>query len=129
MIYFVRSGDYIKIGISNNVIERVKQIQTCSPLKVELIKFIGVDDELSLEKAFHGKFVADKAEGEWFKISEELLDFIEGLESEEQTDKRTPFSTSLFPHFHTALKIEAARKGCNVNEFLEELISNYLQSK
>lgn len=43
-------------------------------------------------------------------------------------EKKIQFTTTFKKELLEGLKIEAVKKGCNVNEILEDLIKNYLGS-
>ncbi len=65
-VYFLSDGNKIKIGYSDRVIERVSDLQTGNPDKLELIGLIPNGTkrtELSLKK----RFILDKVRGEWFQ--------------------------------------------------------------
>jgi len=76
-IYFIQEGlqGNIKIGISQNPNERIKQLQTGSstPLRTLLVKEGTQKDEEGL----HKKFKKFQLKGEWFNPSEEILIFID----------------------------------------------------
>ena len=71
-IYFVRAGEYIKIGMTKDVNGRMSAIQTGNPIKLELC---GVIDHLTKEQAhsyerrLHNFFSALRVKGEWFKTN------------------------------------------------------------
>ena len=70
MIYFIKAEDKgIKIGYTcyKDVAQRVTAIQTCCPLKIELIGII--DGEYTDENELHLIFSKDRIRGEWFDIS------------------------------------------------------------
>jgi hypothetical protein len=73
-VYFVRQGDYIKIGVSIDVPARVRGLQTSSPTPLELLAVLpGKEPE---EKSLHVRFSHLRASGEWFRAAPELLDYI-----------------------------------------------------
>ena len=65
MVYFVKSGDFMKIGYTKNVSKRIAQLSTGSPQKLELmgIVFGGVDTE----KEYHTIFSSLHHKKEWFR--------------------------------------------------------------
>ena len=76
MIYFVQSGKKgpIKIGKSNDPHERIGSLQISSS---EPLTLLGVmDGDIKEEKNIHTKFLNYRIKGEWFKPSNNLIEFI-----------------------------------------------------
>jgi integrase len=73
-VYFILSGDLVKIGWSFNVAARLKGLQTGSskPLKVVYVAPALQEDEAK----FHRRFAAHRAHGEWFRIEGPLYEFL-----------------------------------------------------
>jgi len=63
-LYMIRVGDYVKIGVSNNVKRRIKDIESCCPFNAELI-YHGVG-EAKDEEMWHKRHAACHHRGEWF---------------------------------------------------------------
>lgn len=76
-IYFVVAFDVnrVKIGIATLPDQRVKDMQTGSPCKLE-IKRIVKNKSMKGEKLLHALFWDQHEHGEWFNISEELEEVI-----------------------------------------------------
>ena len=75
MIYFAYNGKYIKIGYTNyNPAKRLKQLQTSSPQQLILLGYFQGNKEL--EKYLHKKFAYLNINLEWFKVDDELINFI-----------------------------------------------------
>lgn len=73
-VYFIQSGDLVKIGTSTNVHERLRTLRTMSPLPLELLAIAaGSHTE---ETAVHARFAHLRQHGEWFAVTPELLAFI-----------------------------------------------------
>lgn len=64
MIYFIKSGKYVKIGKTNNLDQRVKQLQTASPYPLKVLAVM--DWANSAESILHELYKTQKATGEWF---------------------------------------------------------------
>ncbi len=67
-LYFIRCGEYIKIGCTENVEQRFKHLQNSNPNKIELIKVL--IDKGYLESAYHALYKEYRIHGEWFKLFE-----------------------------------------------------------
>lgn len=80
MIYFIQSGDCIKIGYSNNPEKRRAAIATASLDTCVLL--LVLDGGYSEEKAFHEKFREYRIRGEWFSLSPDLDAFIKEKQTE-----------------------------------------------
>lgn len=81
-IYFVRDGDFIKIGsadgtLRSHVDSRVSALQTGNPRKLTLIgAFRGT---WAAERDLHKRFKEDRVRREWFRASPDLLQEIADL--------------------------------------------------
>ena len=77
-IYFIQSveGLYIKIGFTmKNVDRRLRQLQGACPTDLCLIGYLrGTSIE---EQNLHKRFQEFNKHGEWFKLSKELIEYIE----------------------------------------------------
>ena len=76
-VYFMRAGDSIKIGVSQNVTQRVREIRTANSSDIHLIgALVG---GRHLEGILHHRFRKHHIRGEWFKLDilPEVLDMVE----------------------------------------------------
>jgi len=74
MIYFIQSGNYIKIGYTKNVESRIKALQTASPHSLNVV--LTMPGGLRKEAELHSLFSHLKVRGEWFNATSELLNFV-----------------------------------------------------
>lgn len=79
-VYFIESGDKIKIGKSLNPLRRINEIQNLIKKNVEIIGLTTKYNELEVHKMFK----EDRLEGEWFSNTERLYNFIQTLKNETQ---------------------------------------------
>jgi DNA-binding XRE family transcriptional regulator len=79
MIYFIKQGDYVKIGFTNRFKTRLNQLQVSSPIKLEVLGII--DGNKEEEKSIHEKFKHISSNGEWFMYCDELKSYIDLLDN------------------------------------------------
>lgn len=79
-VYFVRCGDFVKIGRATSVRRRILNAQTFCPFPLELVRLepcATPAESATLEKQFHGQFAAHRYRGEWFHYAGVLRAFLE----------------------------------------------------
>lgn len=76
-VYFIRSGNFIKIGKANNPWKRLADFQTASVDELKMLAIMPGD--LDIEAEIHNRFRHLSNRGEWFSVSSELLVFIEAV--------------------------------------------------
>jgi hypothetical protein len=75
-VYAIEFGAYYKIGRSNDIERRIKQINVALPEKGEIVHFIETDDPVGIEEYWHKRFDQYRENGEWFKLpAKELAAF------------------------------------------------------
>jgi hypothetical protein len=73
-VYFIRSGNHIKIGVSGNLSRRFQTIQSYNPTSLKLIVAVLTFDAYGWEAIFHEKYRDVRLrmrQSEWFEISDE----------------------------------------------------------
>lgn len=83
-IYLLSGGGYYKIGKSKNVVTRTSQIMEKLPFKAEVVCTIQSDDMNATESDLHKRFADKRANGEWFELDNDDVEYIKGLSSEKQ---------------------------------------------
>jgi len=75
-VYFIIENpfaDRVKIGMTHNIPKRLKQLQTCSPAKLEVYEEIITSDPRAVEKELHTTFAHKRIRGEWFSMTQDQL--------------------------------------------------------
>ena len=77
-VYFAETecGTYIKIGFSTQVRIRITTLGTLRPGNFQLRLIGTMPGSEATERWLHGKFVAYRDNGEWFRSTSELRNFI-----------------------------------------------------
>tara|TARA_R110000868_G_scaffold20656_1_gene87085 strand:+ start:221 stop:688 length:468 start_codon:yes stop_codon:yes gene_type:complete len=74
MIYLIsHEYQFVKIGYTNNINKRLSQLQTSSPVKLEVLHLI--EGNITLEKKLHVLFKDLRTTGEWFKFDVSILEY------------------------------------------------------
>jgi len=75
-VYILRSGDFIKIGKSKDVDQRITQISPKTPMPVTLLHTIACDDMSWAESSLHRHYAHYRTNGEWFLLPKADLDWL-----------------------------------------------------
>ncbi len=74
-VYFFKAGNHVKIGFSINPKDRMHSIQTGSPVRGIMVKF--VPGTARTEQSFHKRFAEYRLKGEWFDLRGTLTKYLE----------------------------------------------------
>lgn len=80
MIYFVKAyNKFVKIGTSKDVAERLKGLQTASPVDLKVAAVL--EGSYQTEAGIHKLFEHSRYNKEWFRFTDELSWFIRAIQS------------------------------------------------
>jgi hypothetical protein len=68
-VYLMRSGRYYKIGRTNHVGGRERDLAIQMPDRLSTLHSIRTDDPVGIEAYWHNRFAARRKNGEWFDLS------------------------------------------------------------
>jgi predicted GIY-YIG superfamily endonuclease len=75
-VYLITNGDRYKIGITSNLSQRLRQLQTGNDSKLSFVKVKSVKNRaiaLSIERDIHRGCRNVRSNGEWFSLDSDLL--------------------------------------------------------
>jgi len=91
MIYFIRSGDFVKIGVAKNPWERLEKFRTGNPLPMEMIAI--APGGYRHEKDYHQLLSEHHYSREWYRYEGRVIQVIELIhEGHPELQKRPVFS-------------------------------------
>ena len=70
-VYLLRSGKYFKLGRTNAVGRRLRELAIQLPQKPDTVHVIETDDPEGIEQYWHRRFANKRHGGEWFALSSE----------------------------------------------------------
>ncbi len=74
VVYLVRMGEFHKIGKSNDAGRRLYELGLRLPERHEVLHTIETDDPSGIEAYWHRRFASQRANGEWFRLSQGDVD-------------------------------------------------------
>lgn len=100
-VYFIRSGELVKIGYTTDVIARLAQLQTGSANELHLLAVIERAAP-SLERLLHSFFAETRVRGEWFSFTGTLARLVKHIQLGAQP--KSTEDVAMYAGFATKLK-------------------------
>jgi len=75
-VYFIKVGDFYKIGATRDLYSRLINIQVCNPTECILIHKVKTSNMRLTEKLFKSRFGRLNMRGEWFTLSDADIAYI-----------------------------------------------------
>ena len=110
MLYFIRSGQYVKIGVSANPWQRLAEFQTANPEPLEMLA-VGPGD-YGFESELHRLFGEHRGVGEWFRDNERIRAVVD-------------FMRATFPELQERPVIERYVSAANITPLNDEQYREY----
>ena len=73
-LYLVRCNEFVKIGIAQDVSDRLATLQTGNPYPLTLLDSFEFPNALQVESGLHKKFKKFLVQGEWLKFNDEQVE-------------------------------------------------------
>jgi len=67
-VYLMKFGKHFKIGMSNAVGRRERELAIQLPERMKTVHVIKTDDPTGIEAYWHNRFASKRANGEWFEL-------------------------------------------------------------
>lgn len=78
-IYLLNGGGYFKIGRTTDPDRRTRDLRIQLPFRASVVHTIRADDMELAELYFHTVFQRERANGEWFSLSDKQVDWFKSL--------------------------------------------------
>lgn len=111
--YFIKSGDYVKIGITCDIERRIKSLRHASPGPIE---FLLASDITEKQAHYIAGQITERANGEWFKINPKLIEWIGSLNKID-----TGYNPSVRPPGRPATGITKSRPSITIDKKIEKM--------
>ena len=73
-LYLIQCQQFYKIGIANDIENRLVQLSTGNPFELEVLATYGFENATAVETVLHQKFNSQRARGEWFELNAHHVD-------------------------------------------------------
>lgn len=80
-VYFLQAVTLglVKIGVTNNAVKRIRDISMLSPDPIKVIGVALCHNSGKLERELHKKYAAKRVRGEWFRLNDDDIHYLEAI--------------------------------------------------
>lgn len=78
-VYIIQCGEFIKIGIAEDVSKRLATLQTGSPHKLTLLRKFKSSNAERVEQELHEKLGKHHHRNEWFRLDDVVKAWVESI--------------------------------------------------
>ena len=78
-VYFLKCGEFYKIGISTGLLHRISSLRNANPEKIELVSWAIISKYKDFERMLKLMYKEQNIHGEWFKLTEDQSQVIVGF--------------------------------------------------
>ncbi len=87
MVYFILcNNDFVRIGFSDDVTRRLANLKSGNPYPLRLIGVL--DGDKKREKLYHCQYINSRSHGDWFRLTEDIQQFMTRRFGWKQPSKR-----------------------------------------
>lgn len=125
MIYFIQSGEYVKVGYTGNLKSRYKQYVTENPNPVYLLATI--NGGYDIERKIHKQLKEFKHRGEWFVYTDQVKEKIALIIKENILNVEPPrakVKRDKYRHLKTLLALKEAANGAEFIVLTKDIRAN-----
>ena len=111
-VYIAKSGEYYKIGISDNPPERIKQLNTASPERIQLVSEYKSVNAVAAEKRLHKSLRHYRKNGEWFALTPKMFNLLMCVSADMDIDMISIWLKNISPFELMAMASVLGEKSC-----------------
>src|SRR5579885_2831915 len=82
MVYLIRSGAYVKIGVTDDLAKRIYGLEGANPHELVVLATIQASSDYTVERKLHLLFAKHRHRREWFHYAPEIAQFVEALRAD-----------------------------------------------
>ena len=116
--YFIQSGEFVKIGKTSNMPQRLLSIATSNPLPLTVLKMSSMPELVAHKIASE---LTERAQGEWFKVNHQLIQWIDAIDPVADNSAQQDWSLFAFKvsaSLHARISAAAFRANMSKPQFL-----------
>jgi len=80
-VYIIQCAEFVKIGIADDVAQRLNTLQIGHPVKLKLVATFRTNDPFRMERELHNMLGPHHVRGEWFHLNDVVKAWVEQAKS------------------------------------------------